>query len=165
MIKSMTGFGRAEVADASRKFTVEIKSVNHRYLDVNIKLPKTLNFFESAIRSLLKEYIERGKVDVFISYEDYTEENYSLKYNAGLAEQYMTYLKEMAEQFGIENDVRVSTLSRYPDVFVMEEQSRMSRSFGRDWSRRSARRQCSLWRAVSKRESVSGRISWRSLTA
>ena len=55
MIKSMTGFGRAEVADASRKFTVEIKSVNHRYLDVNIKLPKTLNFFESAIRSLLKE--------------------------------------------------------------------------------------------------------------
>ena len=123
MIKSMTGFGRAEVADASRKFTVEIKSVNHRYLDVNIKLPKSLNFFESAIRSLLKEYIERGKVDVFISYEDYTEENYSLKYNAGLAEQYMTYLKEMAEQFGIENDVRVSTLSRYPDVFVMEEQS------------------------------------------
>ena len=112
MIKSMTGFGRAEVADASRKFTVEIKSVNHRYLDVNIKLPKSLNFFESAIRSLLKEYIERGKVDVFISYEDYTEENYSLKYNAGLAEQYMTYLKEMAEQFGIENDVRVSTLSR-----------------------------------------------------
>ena len=84
---------------------------------------KTLNFFESAIRSLLKEYIERGKVDVFISYEDYTEENYSLKYNAGLAEQYMTYLKEMAEQFGIENDVRVSTLSHYPDVFVMEEQS------------------------------------------
>jgi len=123
MIKSMTGFGRAEIADASRKFTVEIKSVNHRYLDVNIKLPKSLNFFESAIRSLLKEYIERGKVDVFISYEDYTEENYSLKYNAGLAEQYMTYLKEMAEQFGIENDVRVSTLSHYPDVFVMEEQS------------------------------------------
>ena len=123
MIKSMTGFGRAEVADASRKFTVEIKSVNHRYLDVNIKMPKALNFFESTIRNLLKEYIERGKVDVFISYEDYTEENYSLKYNAGLAEQYMTYLKEMAEQFGIENDVRVSTLSRYPDVFVMEEQS------------------------------------------
>ena len=163
MIKSMTGFGRAEVADASRKFTVEIKSVNHRYLDVNIKLPKTLNFFESAIRSLLKEYIERGKVDVFISYEDYTEENYSLKYNAGLAEQYMTYLKEMAEQFGIENDVRVSTLSRYPDVFVMEEQTRMN--YGQGLRKHSAVRQNSLWRAVSKRESVSGRISWRSLTA
>ena len=106
MIKSMTGFGRTEVADASRKFTVEIKSVNHRYLDVNIKLPKTLNFFESAIRSLLKEYIERGKVDVFISYEDYTEENYSLKYNAGLAEQYMTYLKERSEERRVGKECR-----------------------------------------------------------
>ena len=67
MIKSMTGFGRCEVTEGNRKYTVEMKSVNHRYLDVNIKLPKTLNFFESAIRSLLKEYIERGKVDVFIS--------------------------------------------------------------------------------------------------
>lgn len=164
MIKSMTGFGRAEVADASRKFTVEIKSVNHRYLDVNIKLPKTLNFFESAIRSLLKEYIERGKVDVFISYEDYTEENYSLKYNAGLAEQYMTYLKEMAEQFGIENDVRVSTLSHYPDVFVMEEQSPDEQKLwaGLEQALRQAAR--SLWRAASQRESVLGRISWRSLT-
>ena len=62
MIKSMTGFGRYEYADASRKITVEVKSVNHRYLDVNIKMPKKLNFFESAIRTLLKEYIERGKV-------------------------------------------------------------------------------------------------------
>ena len=85
MIKSMTGFGRAEFADEKRKFTVEIKSVNHRYLDVNIKMPKKLNFFESTIRTLLKEYIERGKVDVYITYEDYTEDNFSLQYNAGLA--------------------------------------------------------------------------------
>lgn len=123
MIKSMTGFGRAEVTDGSRKFTVEIKSVNHRYLDVNIKMPKKLNFFESAIRNLLKEYIERGKVDVFITYEDYTEDNFSLKYNEDIAAQYLAYLKEMSEKFGIENDVRVSTLSRYPEVFVMEEQN------------------------------------------
>ena len=68
MIKSMTGFGRCEVANEKRKFTAELKSVNHRYLDVNIKMPKKLNFFESAIRNLLKEYIERGKVDVFITY-------------------------------------------------------------------------------------------------
>ena len=71
MIKSMTGFGRCEVADEKRKFTVELKSVNHRYLDVNIKMPKKLNFFESAIRNLLKEYIERGKVDVYITYAAY----------------------------------------------------------------------------------------------
>ena len=69
----MTGFGRAEVQDAERKFTVEIKSVNHRYLDFNIRMPKKLSFFENAIRSLLKTYMLRGKVDVFISYEDYTQ--------------------------------------------------------------------------------------------
>ncbi|MFR4350874.1 MAG: YicC/YloC family endoribonuclease [Roseburia sp.] len=123
MIKSMTGFGRSEILDESRKFTVEIKSVNHRYLDVNIKMPKKLNFFESAIRSLLKEYAERGKVDVFISYEDYTEDHFCLKYNEDIAAQYLAHLQEMSEKFGIENDVRVSSLSRYPEVFVMEEQS------------------------------------------
>lgn len=122
MIKSMTGFGRCEVADEKRKFTVELKSVNHRYLDVNIKMPKKLNFFESAIRNLLKEYIERGKVDVYITYEDYTEDNYSLRYNAALAGEYLGYLNAMAEEFHLENDIRVSTLSRYPDVFVMKEQ-------------------------------------------
>ena len=73
MIKSMTGFGRCEIAENSRKITVEMKSVNHRYLDVNLKMPKSLNFFESAIRSELKNYITRGKVDVFISYEDLSE--------------------------------------------------------------------------------------------
>ena len=123
MIKSMTGFGRCEFADEKRKFTVEIKSVNHRYLDVNIKMPKKLNFFESSIRNLLKEYMERGKVDLYISYEDFTEDNYCLKYNPDIAAEYLRHLKEMEEQFGLENDIRVSTLSRYPDVFVMEEQT------------------------------------------
>ena len=122
MIKSMTGFGRCEFTDEKRKFTVELKSVNHRYLDVNIKMPKKLNFFESSIRALLKEYIERGKVDVYITYEDYTEDNYALKYNSALAAQYLDYLNRMAEEFGLENDIRGSNLSRYPDVLVMEEQ-------------------------------------------
>ena len=122
MTKSMTGFGRCEVADEKRKFTVELKSVNHRYLDVNIKMPKKLNFFESTIRNLLKEYIERGKVDVYITYEDYTEDNYTLRYNSALAAEYLGYLNSMAEEFHLDNDIRVSTLSRYPDVLVMEEQ-------------------------------------------
>ena len=122
MIKSMTGFGRCEVADEKRKFTVELKSVNHRYLDVNIKMPKKLNFFESTIRNLLKEYIERGKVDVYITYEDYTEDNYTLRYNSALAAEYLGYLNSMAEEFHLDNDIRVSILSRYPDVLVMEEQ-------------------------------------------
>ena len=123
MIKSMTGFGRCEFADEKRKFTAEIKSVNHRYLDVNIKMPKKLNFFESSIRNLLKEYIERGKVDVYITYEDYTDDNFTLKYNSSLAGEYLKHLQQMADEFGIENDIRTSGLSRYPEVFVMEEQS------------------------------------------
>lgn len=121
MIKSMTGFGRAEGSDEKRKFTVEIKSVNHRYLDCNIKMPKKLNFFEAAIRGVIKDYIERGKVDIFITYEDFTENNFSLKYNHEMAAAYLGYLNKMAEEFGIENDVRVSALSRYPEVFSLEE--------------------------------------------
>ncbi|MBD5551692.1 MAG: YicC family protein [Lachnospiraceae bacterium] len=123
MIKSMTGFGRCEVTGEDRKLTVEMKSVNHRYLDVNIKMPKKLNFFETAIRTELKNYITRGKVDLFITYEDYSESSGSLKYNKALAKEYLTYLRQMAEEFELDDDIRVSTLSRYPEVFVMEEQS------------------------------------------
>lgn len=123
MIKSMTGFGRAEVAEGDRKFVVEIKSVNHRYLDTNIKMPKKFSFFEASIRNLLKQYMQRGKVDVFITYEDYSEKNVCIKYNKEIAAEYYNYLVQMAEQFQMENDVRVSTLSRYPEVFTMEEQT------------------------------------------
>ena len=123
MIKSMTGFGRCEVAKGDRKITVEMKSVNHRYLDVSIKMPKKLNFFEAAIRSELKNYIQRGKVDVFIAYEDLTESNVCVKYNKELAAEYMKYLTQMAEDFSLDNDIRVSTLSRYPEVLGMEEQT------------------------------------------
>lgn len=123
MIKSMTGFGRCEVQEAERKITVEMKSVNHRYLDVNIKMPKKLNFFEAAIRSELKNYIQRGKVDIFITYEDYTESNVCVKYNKELAAEYMKYLNQMAEDFSLDNDVRISCLSRYPEILTMEEQT------------------------------------------
>lgn len=123
MIKSMTGFGRCEIQEAERKITVEMKSVNHRYLDVAIKMPKKLNFFEAAIRSELKNYIQRGKVDVFITYEDYTESNVCVKYNKELAAEYMKYLNQMAEDFSLDNDVRISCLSRYPEILTMEEQT------------------------------------------
>ena len=122
MIKSMTGFGRCEITEGQRKFTVELKGVNHRYLDVNIRMPKKLNFFETSIRNLLKQYAQRGKVDIFISYEDTSENQVSLKYNAALAGEYLTYFKQMEEAFGLDNDIRVSTLSRYPEVLTMEEQ-------------------------------------------
>ena len=123
MIKSMTGFGRCEVQEGQRKITVEMKSVNHRYLDVAMKMPKKLNFFEAAIRSELKNFIQRGKVDLFINYEDYTQTNVCVKYNRELAEEYLKYLNQMAEEFSLDNDVRVSALSRYPEVLTMEEQT------------------------------------------
>ena len=122
MIKSMTGFGRCEHVQGDRKFTVEIKAVNHRYFDVNIKMPKKFNFFESAIRSVMKEYIQRGKVDVFITCEDDTENNFSLKYNENIAGEHLKYYRQMAQQFNLKDDVTVSRLGSCPEVFSMEEQ-------------------------------------------
>lgn len=121
MIKSMTGFGRCEVVTTEYKISVEMKAVNHRYLDLGIKMPKKFNFFEAAIRNLLKNYIQRGKVDVFITYEDYTEERLCLKYNSALAAEYMDCFRKMQEQFGIENDVKVSMLARMPEVLTMDQ--------------------------------------------
>ena len=122
MIKSMTGFGRCEVSEGDRKITVEMKSVNHCYLDVSMKMPKKLNFFDSSIRAILKKYIQRGKVDVYISYEDLSEGNASLTYHPGIAAQYVEYFRRMEEQFGLTNDIQVSVLARCPEVLVMEEQ-------------------------------------------
>ena len=122
MIKSMTGFGRYENHQGDRKFTVEMKSVNHRYFDSNIKMPKKLSIFESAIRNLLKEYIQRGKVDIFITYEDFTETNVSLKYNENIAAEYVKYYQQLSEKFDLPNDIRASVIGRSPEVFTMEEQ-------------------------------------------
>lgn len=121
MIKSMTGFGRCEVSKGDRKLTVEMKSVNHRYLDVSMKMPKKLNFLDSAIRALLKEYIQRGKVDVYITYEDLSETNAVLTYHAEIAAQYIEYFRQMEEQFGLENDMKVSALARCPEVLTIGE--------------------------------------------
>ncbi|MCD8224504.1 MAG: YicC family protein [Clostridiales bacterium] len=121
MIRSMTGFGRCEVVTAEYKLSVEMKAVNHRYLDLGIKMPKRFNYFEAAIRSLLKTYLQRGKVDVFISYEDYTEGTLCLKYNGALAAEYMDCFRKMREQFGVADDITVSTLARMPEVLTMEQ--------------------------------------------
>ena len=122
MIRSMTGYGRSEVFTEEQKFTVELKSVNHRYLDINIRMPKKLNFFEASIRNILKGYMDRGKVDIYITFEDFTKDNVSLKYNGQIASEYLSYFKQMEETFGLENDIRVSALSRCPEVLILEEQ-------------------------------------------
>lgn len=123
MIKSMTGFGRSESITQERKIVIEMKSVNHRYCDLNIKMPKKFNFFEAAIRNHLKKYIGRGKVDIFITYEDYTESNVCVKYNAELAKEYVRYLQQMSEDFGLKSDLSAVSLSRFPEVLTLEEQS------------------------------------------
>ena len=124
MIKSMTGFGRSEMANEERKIVVEIKAVNHRYCDMNVKLPKKFNYFETNIRTFLKDYIQRGKVDVFITYEDYAEGRVSLKYNRELAAEYIKNLNNMAEEFSLPTtDITPTVVGRFPDVFSLEEQS------------------------------------------
>lgn len=123
MIKSMTGFGRCELSDENRKIIVEMKAVNHRYWDISIKMPKKLGFYETAIRNLMKKYIQRGKVDVFITYEDYTEQTVCLKYNRELAGEYLAGLRRISDEFGLDSDISAASLSRYPEVFTLEEQS------------------------------------------
>ena len=123
MMKSMTGFGRFEFSNAERKITIEMKSVNHRYSEISIRMPKKLNYFEAGIRNLLKQYISRGKVDVFLTYEDMSEGKTCVKYNEDIAREYLQYMRQMSESFGLENDVRVSTLARFPEVLILEEQT------------------------------------------
>ncbi|MDO4284765.1 MAG: YicC/YloC family endoribonuclease [Eubacteriales bacterium] len=123
MIKSMTGYGRGESSQGQRKVTVEMKSVNNRYLDVNIRMPKKLNFFEAAIRAELKKFIQRGKIDLFLTYDDLTENNLCVKYNKELAAEYYHHLQQMAEDLSLTNDVRLSQIAQLPDVFTMEEQT------------------------------------------
>lgn len=122
MINSMTGFGRYESITEEYRISVEIKAVNHRYLDLGIKMPKKLNGFEAAMRTLLKDYIQRGKVDVFITYESYTEANLGLRYNSVLAGEYVEAFRKMSEQFGIPNDLTASVLARCPEVLSMEQE-------------------------------------------
>ena len=123
MIKSMTGFGRSEFVSEEKKIVVEIKAVNHRYCDMNVKLPKKLGYFDSTIRTFLKDYIQRGKVDVFVTYEDYTKSNVSVKYNKDIAGEYIKYLNQMVDEFDVDDDVKASVVARFPEVFTLEEQA------------------------------------------
>ena len=123
MARSMTGFGRSESVTDTSRITVEIRSVNHRYLDLSIKMPRRLSFLEGRVRNLLKEYAVRGKTDIFITYEDYAQGASSLKYNRLLAGQYLAHLKDMSAELALDFDIRTSTLARFPEVFTMEEPS------------------------------------------
>lgn len=121
MIKSMTGFGRSEIVKGNRKISVEIKSVNHRYLEAGIKMPKKLNVFESRMRDLLKKCATRGKIDIFINYEDDSESQVNLKFNQNIADEYMAIFNNMSEKYNLKNDMTVGGLARFPEVITMDE--------------------------------------------
>lgn len=121
MVRSMTGFGRGEASDERHRFTAEVRAVNHRYLDITIRMPRKLNLFESKIRTLMKQYTGRGKVDLTITAEDLSGDDRALRYQESVARQYLEYCRQMSEDLGIENDMTVSKLAAMPDVFVMQE--------------------------------------------
>ena len=121
MVKSMTGFGRYETTGSGYRASVEIKSVNHRYCDLNIKQPKKFSAFENDIRNIVKQYATRGKIDVFISYEDYSESAFDVRYNPSVAKGYMEAIKRASEEFGIETCINSSMLVKFPDVITLEE--------------------------------------------
>lgn len=117
----MTGFGRSEIVTPDRKVAAEVKSVNHRYCDISVKMPRKLSMFEPAIRSLVQEYVERGKIDIYITYEEYAGSSSSVKYNKALAADYLQTLQQMKEDFGFTDTVRLTELSKYPDVLTLED--------------------------------------------
>ena len=121
LIKSMTGYGRAVEMVNGREFTVELRSVNNRYLDCSVKLPRMLSFAEDAVKQAVKNSISRGKVDVFISVrsENGTEAKVSL--NTAVVEGYLAAMKQMVENYPVQDDISVSLLSRMPEVFTVEK--------------------------------------------
>ena len=120
MANSMTGYGRAEVSAEGRKFTTEIKSVNNRYLDLNIRLPRQLNPFEAKIREELKKTIHRGKVDVYISCENLEDQGTKVRYNRTLAGEYLQNIRSISEDYGLPVNLSAERLSQYPEVLVLE---------------------------------------------
>ena len=121
MIKSMTGYGRGVETVNGREFTVELRSVNNRYLDCSVRLPRMLSFAEDAVKQAVKTSVSRGKVDVFISLRTEAEEDIQVNLNRGVLEGYLTAMRQMVSEFGVQDDISVSAVSRLPEVFVVEK--------------------------------------------
>ena len=121
MVKSMTGYGRAVETVNGREFTVELRSVNNRYLDCTVKLPRTLTFAEEAVKQAVKGTISRGKVDVFITVRSEGAADVTISLNAAMVEGYLTAMKQMVTDYGVHDDISVSVISRMPDVFTVEK--------------------------------------------
>ena len=121
LIKSMTGYGRAVETVNGREFSAEIRSVNNRYLDCTVKLPRSMSFAEDAVKQAVKASVSRGKVDVFISLRTEAEEDVVVNLNRGVLEGYLNAMRQMVTEFGVQDDISVSAVSRLPEVFVVDK--------------------------------------------
>ena len=121
MVKSMTGYGRAVQTVNGREFTVEIRSVNNRYLDCTVKLPRSFSFAEEAVKAVVKAAVSRGKVDVYISVRSETEADVQVTLNKPVLEGYLAAMRQMVSEYGVKDDISVSTLARMSDVFVVDK--------------------------------------------
>ena len=122
MLRSMTGYGRAEKTIDGREITVEMRAVNNRYLDLNVKLPRVYGFAEDAVKSLIKANVNRGKLDLFITVNVTADTSLQISLNKPVLEGYLAALKSIAADYGVRDDISVTALSRMPDVFVVEKQ-------------------------------------------
>ena len=120
MVKSMTGYGKSSLSINSREYQVEIKAVNHKYIDTNIKMPRIISYLEEDIRKLIASKIKRGKIDVSISFENYSEDGNDIRINTELAKMYIQNLKELAEQENISSNIEVTEITRLPDVLTIK---------------------------------------------
>ena len=121
MIKSMTGYGRSVQTLNGRECTVEVRSVNNRYLDCSVKLPRSVSFAEEAVKQAVKANVSRGKVDVFITIKSENGDEAKVSLNTAVLEEYLAAMRCMVEQFGVKDDISVSTVSRLPEVFTVEK--------------------------------------------
>mgnify|MGYP004571084743 FL=1 len=120
MIRSMTGYGKQSLSIDGREYQIEIKSVNHRYLDINIKMPKTLSYLEDTIKKEISEKIKRGKIDVFITFENNSQEGKNIKINKELAKLYINQLKELAQEEKISSNIEVIEIAKFPDILTIK---------------------------------------------
>ena len=121
MVKSMTGYGRHESVLHGRTLVIELKSVNNRYLDCNVRLPRVYICAEDGVQRRVKAAISRGKVDVYVNIENNTEEAVSVTLNQPVAAGYMEALRTMADTFGLESNVSIDLLAKFPDVFKVDK--------------------------------------------
>ena len=120
MIKSMTGYGKSNLSINSREYQVEIKTVNHKYIDVNIRMPRTISYLEEDIRKLVTSKLKRGKVDIYINFENYSEEGNEVIINSEIAKTYIRNLKKIAEEENISQNIEITEIAKLPDVLTVK---------------------------------------------